>query len=475
MSASTASPTAYAILAMEGLTEMLPLLRADASVEDAAVFDTLALSMIEGHNDARALTRTAKRLWRAAMGEAPSADPDEDPAQGWESVRSKLDRCIARAKDSIARSLLGSQVRSTEDAGAAVISTSVRSLTAAEEHEMEVRWQASGRRVPAEIFMPSSAFLATMKRYLWPVGHADTSEGLIVRPGSMEWPAKEQAPIEVVASRKGVHFRPAGRVGVAPATAYGIVERFELKLLAAEMIYVGREAPAGYVCEDGAGRVPLTERAVSLTCELLRTLLSTAVNHPNARAIMLSATNRLDEDVRDYVRQKMSPGAALVAAWPTLRAQIVQVDREGLSALPEAVSGSAAQSPLDQMLAAALAASTTPPVAEAAGVSSLLAALLASSPVTTKQRGGKARAAVASSPLSGASRLQLNNFLQQVTKAARPKAVAATPPAAKVDPTMAALLALLKGKGAGASGAEKCKNFEKTGKCKFGDKCRYTH
>lgn len=342
---------------------------------------------------------------------------------------------------------------------------------------MDARWQASGRRVPGEIFMPSSSFLATMRKYLWPVGHVDTSEGMVVRPSSMEWPAKEQAPIEVVATRKGVHFRPAGKVGVAPTTAYGMVERFEAKLLAAEMCLVGREAPSSYTCEDGVGRVPLSERAVSLTCELLRTLLSTAAHHPDARAIMLSAVNRLDEDVRDYVRQKMSPGAALVAAWPTLRAQIVQVDREGHHGAPDAAAASGSLSPaaaaLEQLLATAMAASASPPVAEAPGVASLLASLLAASPVVTKQRSGKARSTAASSPLSGASRHQLNNFLQQVTKAAKPKVV--TPPEKKGDPTMVALLALLKGKGAATGGDEKCKNFAATGKCKYGAKCRYTH
>ena len=63
-----------------------------------------------------------------------------------------------------------------------------------------------------------------------------------------------------------------------------------------------------------------------------------------------------------------------------------------------------------------------------------------------------------------------------MTKAARPKAPAAAPAAPKGDPTMVALLALLKGKGVAAGGDEtKCKNFEKTGKCKFGAKCRYAH
>ena len=478
MSAVLASPTCYAILCTEGMQEMLPLLRADASIEVGAVFDTLALAMIEGHNDARTLTRTAKRLWRATLGEEPAEDPDDETTAGWESVRSKLDRCIARAKDSLARSLVGHQARATDDVGSATVAASGRTLTAIEETDMDARWLASGRRVPGEIFMPSSAFLATMKRYLWSVGHADTSEGLVMRPSSMEWPAKEQAPIEVVATRKGVHFRPAGKVGVAPTTAYGVIERCETKLLAAEMCLAGREAPPGYTCEDGVGRVPLSERAVSLTCELLRTLLSTAAHHPDARAIMLSAVNRLDEDVRDYVRQKMSPGAALVAAWPTLRAQIVQVDREGHHGTPEATTSLGLSSPsssLDQLLAAALAASAAPPASEAPGVASLLASLLAASPVVTKQRAGKARAAAASSPLSGASRLQLNNFLQQVTKAAKPKAVAATPATPKGDPAMVALLALLKGKGVAAGGDEKCKNFEKTGKCKFGAKCRYAH
>ena len=477
MSSALASPTAYAILCTEGLQEMLPLLRADASVEGGAVFDTLALAMIEGHSDARTLTRTAKRLWRATLGEAPAADPDDETTPGWESLRSKLDRCVARAKDSLARSLVGHQARATDDTGSAGVATSGRTMSAAEETDMDARWQASGRRVPGEIFMPSSSFLATMRKYLWPVGHVDTSEGMVVRPSSMEWPAKEQAPIEVVATRKGVHFRPAGKVGVAPTTAYGMVERFEAKLLAAEMCLVGREAPSSYTCEDGVGRVPLSERAVSLTCELLRTLLSTAAHHPDARAIMLSAVNRLDEDVRDYVRQKMSPGAALVAAWPTLRAQIVQVDREGHHGAPDAAAASGSSSPaaaaLEQLLATAMAASASPPVAEAPGVASLLASLLAASPVVTKQRSGKARAAAASSPLSGASRHQLNNFLQQVTKAAKPKVVA--PPAPKGDPTMVALLALLKGKGAASGGDEKCKNFAATGKCKYGAKCRYTH
>lgn len=170
--------------------------------------------------------------------------------------------------------------------------------------------------------------------------------------------------------------------------------------------------------------------------------------------------------------------AALVAAWPTLRAQIVQVDREGHNGAPEAAASSGLSSPspaLEQLLAAALAASAAPPATEAPGVASLLASLLAASPAVTKQRAGKARAAAASSPLSGASRLQLNNFLQQVTKAARPKAPAAAPAAPKGDPTMVALLALLKGKGVAAGGDEKCKNFEKTGKCKYGAKCRYAH
>ncbi len=55
---------------------MLPLLRSDASVEVGAVFDTLALAMIEGHNDARTLTRTAKRLWRATPPVAVNDLPD---------------------------------------------------------------------------------------------------------------------------------------------------------------------------------------------------------------------------------------------------------------------------------------------------------------------------------------------------------------------------------------------------------------
>ncbi|KOO31133.1 hypothetical protein Ctob_012935 [Chrysochromulina tobinii] len=206
-----------------------------------------------------------------------------------------------------------------------------------------------------------------MRKYLWPVGHVDTSEGMVVRPSSMEWPAKEQAPIEVVATRKGVHFRPAGK--------------------------------------------------------------------------------------------------------------IVQVDREGHHGAPDTAAASGSSSPaaaaLEQLLATAMAASASPPVAEAPGVASLLASLLAASPVVTKQRSGKARSTAASSPLSGASRHQLNNFLQQVAKAAKPKVVA--PPAPKGDPTMVALLALLKGKGAASGGDEKCKNFASTGKCKYGAKCRYTH
>jgi hypothetical protein len=65
--------------------------------------------------------------------------------------------------------------------------------------------------------------LALMARYLWPVGRSDSTEGLVVRPSSMEWPAKEQAPLEVIATRKGVHFRKAGSAGALPVSAYGLL------------------------------------------------------------------------------------------------------------------------------------------------------------------------------------------------------------------------------------------------------------
>ena len=72
---------------------------------------------------------------------------------------------------------------------------------------MDARWLAAGRRQPGEMFAPSAQFLALMAKYLWPVGRADTTEGLVLRPTSFEWPAREQIPIEHVATRKGVHFR----------------------------------------------------------------------------------------------------------------------------------------------------------------------------------------------------------------------------------------------------------------------------
>ena len=475
MSSALASATCYSILALEGLTELLPELRDDVSMENGASFDTLALSLLDGHNDPVRVDRTAKRLWRRVLGDAPPADPDEEPSQaGWASLRIKLDRCIHRAKGSLAQSLANQGHRTSDDAIPTSASGSVRTLTPTEEGDMDARWLAAGRRQPGEMFAPSASFLASMAKFLWPVGRADTTEGLVVRPTSFEWPAREQIPIEHVATRKGVHFRKAGSAGVIPASAYGVVERYECKLLAAEMTLCGREAPAGYTCESAGNRVPLSERAVAQTSELVRTLLSTASTHADALAIMLSAVHRLDEDVRDYVRQKMSPGAALMAAWPTLRAQIVQVDREGQRSVLASPAASVAASPLEQLLstmaASAVAADKSPSGTPAA----LLASLLSSVPAVTKQRSGKARATDSASPLSGAVRSQLNNFFQQVAKGAKPAKTA--PAAPKSDPTLTALLALLKGKGAASSGGDEvCKNFAATGKCKFGGKCRYTH
>jgi hypothetical protein len=57
-------------------------------------------------------------------------------------------------------------------------------------------------------------------------------------------------------------------------------------------------------------------------------------------------------------------------------------------------------------------------------------------------------------------------------------ATAAKPASPKVDPALAALVALLKGKlGSSSSDAttDKCKHFAETGKCKYGEKCRYAH
>lgn len=475
MSSALASATCLSILALEGLAELLPALRDDASVEAGATFDTLALSLLDGHSDPVRLDRTAKRLWRRLLGDAPSADPDEAPSQpGWESLRMKLDRCIHRAKGSLAQSLASQGLRASDDATLTPASGLVRTLTSTEEGDMDARWLAAGRRQPGEMFAPSAQFLAAMAKYLWPVGRADTTEGLVLRPASFEWPAREQIPIEHVATRKGVHFRKAGTAGVAPASAYAVVERFECKLLAAEMVLVGRDAPAGYTCEDAGSRVPLSERAVAQTSELVRTLLSTAATHADALPIMLSAVHRLDEDVRDYVRQKMSPGAALVAAWPTLRAQIVQVDREGQRAVLASPAASVSTSSLEQMLASMAASAAAAEKPAASSPAALLASLLSSVPAVTKQRSGKSRASDSASPLSGAVRSQLNNFFQQVTKGAKP--AKAAPVAPKSDPTLSALLALLKGKGAASGGGDEvCKNFASTGKCKFGAKCRYTH
>ena len=479
---SLASPTCFAILGLEGLQELLPILRADSSVEAGAPFDTLCLSLLEGHNDALRLDRTAKRVWRAAVGEALSADPDAVPATpGWESIRSKLDRSIARARDALARSLAHQSSRLADESGLApAVGASRTVLTAVEEADMEARWAASGRRVPGEIFSPSPATLALMARYLWPVGRADSTEGLVVRPNSMEWPAKEQAPLEVIATRKGAHFRRVGSAGVLPVSAYGVAERYEAKILAAELTLCGREAPLAYECEAGAGRAPLTERAAAQTCELIRTLLSTAGGHVDALAIMLSAVNRLDEDVRDHVRQKMSPGAALVASWPTLRAQIVQVDREGQRGAPSApaaaASAAATASSLEGLLSAMGATSAVP----AAVVDfPLLASLLAGAPSVSKQRkAGKGAAAGGSGLLSGAARSQLNDFMQQVAKGGKQRKSVAKASGPKADPALAALVALLKGKlgSSSSDGAtEKCKHFAETGKCKFGEKCRFSH
>ena len=478
---SLASPTCFAILGMEGLQEMLPILRADASVEPGALFDTLSLAMLEGHNDASRLDRTAKRVWRAVVGDAPSVDPDGIPSVvGWESVRSKLDRSIARAKDALARSLAHQSSRIAEEAGVApAIGASRTVLSAVEDADMEARWAKSGRRVPGEIFSPSSGTLALMARYLWPVGRSDSTEGLVVRPSSMEWPAKEQAPLEVIATRKGLHFRKVGSAGALPVSAYGVVERFEAKILAAEMILCGRDAPLAYTCEAGEGRTPLSERTAAQTCELLRTLLSTAGGHADALAIMLSAVNRLDEDVRDCVRQKMSPGAALMASWPTLRAQIVQVDREGQRegqpVGPAAPVAAATAASLEALLSA-LGGTSAAPVGSAGALGPLLAGLLAGVPSVGKQR--KGAAAGGSGLLSGAARSQLNNFMQQVAKGGKAKKPAAKPASPKVDPALAALVTLLKGKlGSSSSDAatDKCKHFADTGKCKYGEKCRYAH
>ena len=476
MSSALASATCYSILALEGLTELLPELRDDVSMEAGASFDTLALSLLDGHNDPVRLDRTAKRLWRRVLGDGPAANPDDEPSQpGWASLRIKLDRCIHRAKGSLAQSLANQGLRASDDAVPTSTSGSVRTLTPTEESDMDARWLAAGRRQPGEMFAPSAQFLALMAKYLWPVGRADTTEGLVLRPTSFEWPAREQIPIEHVATRKGVHFRKAGSAGVAPASAYAVVERFECKLLAAEMTLCGREAPASYTCEVAGSRVALSERAVAQTSELVRTLLSTAATHADALPIMLSAVHRLDEDVRDYVRQKMSPGAALMAAWPTLRAQIVQVDREGQRAVLASPAASVPASALEQLLttmAASAAAAADKP--SAGSPAALLASLLSSVPAVTKQRSGKARASDSASPLSGAVRSQLNNFFQQVAKGAKP--AKAAPAAPKSDPTLSALLALIKGKGAASSGGDEvCKNFASTGKCKFGAKCRYSH
>jgi hypothetical protein len=55
---------------------------------------------------------------------------------------------------------------------------------------------------------------------------------------------------------------------------------------------------------------------------------------------------------------------------------------------------------------------------------------------------------------------------------------ATRPPSLKVDPALAALVTLLKGKLGSSSSdvaTEKCKHFADTGKCKYGEKCRYAH
>jgi hypothetical protein len=66
---------------------------------------------------------------------------------------------------------------------------------------------------------------------------------------------------------------------VVGEAAYGVVERYEAKILAAELILCGREAPLAYSCEAGEGRTPLSERTAAQTCELLRTLLSSRLRH----------------------------------------------------------------------------------------------------------------------------------------------------------------------------------------------------
>ena len=177
MSSALASATCYSILALEGLTELLPELRDDVSMETGASFDTLALSLLDGHNDPVRLDRTAKRLWRRVLGDGPAAHPDDEPSQaGWASLRIKLDRCIHRAKGSLAQSLANQGLRASDDAVPTSTSGSVRTLTPTEESDMDARWLAAGRRQPGEMFAPSAQFLALMAKYLWPVGRADTTE-----------------------------------------------------------------------------------------------------------------------------------------------------------------------------------------------------------------------------------------------------------------------------------------------------------
>jgi hypothetical protein len=68
--------------------------------------------------------------------------------------------------------------------------------------------------------------------------------------------------------------------------------------------------------------------------------------------------------------------------------------------------------------------------------------------------------------------------MQQVAKGGKAKKPPAKPASPKVDPALAALVTLLKGKlGSSSSDAttEKCKHFAETGKCKYGEKCRYAH
>ena len=482
--AGIATNGAEHLLRKEGLWPFAEHMRTELAADGELDMRTLSLL---ARGDGRK-ERFCKNLVRRLTGEVIPVDEagqDAAPLAGvaWRALILKVDRV-----QSIAHEYHKEQAAADRAIAGGTETVAGRDMTDDQYKLLTDRWKASaasGGRLAAEPFLPDVRTASAWRKAFT----RNKAEG---ECETLEWYSLDELPLEQVGALKGVHCRPTkGGKNSTPTGAYEIYERHELSLEAAEWTSLGRPAPTGYDCGGDATREIFSHEARQLASEELRVLLSAAQRLDATRAAraMLAACRRFGQDMRSGVVKGVVPSLVVATCLPTIRAQIVDIDREaeesgGDGGAVKAAGADAAPSPaaltslLTQAIAGAVASvGSASPGGAAKRAKTAGQATPVNAPGPNLARNQKRRAAkrgataAGDAPQAGA----VKALLAALGGAAAPAPAPAPAPAAtKASGGVDALLALLQGKAPATPGKAKCYDFS-VGRCTRGAACRFSH